>query len=93
MMARRILLTADAPQLPARKAKTRMQQLDVTVLMGDPRLPDQVKRGGTFNPEDLETVRKSEGRTVRAAGLQVPLPRQSRDAREAISAACAPTSS
>ena len=58
MMARRILLTADAPQLPARKAKTRMQQLDVTVLMGDPRLPDQVKRGGTFNPEDLETVRK-----------------------------------
>ena len=58
MMARRILLTADAPQLPARKAKTRMQQIDVTVLLGDPRLPDQVKRGGTFNPEDLDTVRK-----------------------------------
>ena len=58
MMARRILLTADAPQLPARKAKTKVQQIDVTVLMGDPRLPDQVKRGGTFNPEDLDTVRK-----------------------------------
>lgn len=58
MMARRILLTADAPQLPARKARGRQQALDVTVLMGDPRLPDQVKRGGTFNPEDLETVRK-----------------------------------
>src|SRR5690606_18740759 len=28
------------------------------VLLGDPRLPDTVKRGGTFNPEDLETVRK-----------------------------------
>ena len=26
--------------------------------MGDPRLPDQVKRGGTFNPEDLDTVRR-----------------------------------
>ena len=26
--------------------------------MGDPRLPDPVKRGGTFNPEDLETVRQ-----------------------------------
>ncbi len=26
--------------------------------MGDHRLPDQVKRGGTFNPEDLDTVRK-----------------------------------
>jgi D-alanine-D-alanine ligase len=58
MMARRILLTADAPLLPARKAKGKVQQIDVTVLMGDPRLPDQVKRGGTFNPEDLDTVRK-----------------------------------
>ena len=26
--------------------------------MGDPRLPDQVKRGGAFNPEDLETMRR-----------------------------------
>ena len=58
MMARRILITADAPQLPARKARGKMQALDITVLMGDPRLPDAVKRNGTFNPEDLETVRK-----------------------------------
>ena len=58
MMARRILLTADAPQLPARKVRGKLQQLDVTVIMGDPRLPDGVKRNGTFNPEDLETVRK-----------------------------------
>ena len=57
-MARRILLTADAPQLPVRKGRGKLQALDVTVLMGDPRLPDQVKRGGTFNPEDLETVRR-----------------------------------
>src|SRR5215510_3747597 len=35
MMARRILLSADAPHLP-----------------------DQVKRGGAFNPEDLDTVRR-----------------------------------
>ena len=55
MMARRILLTADAPQLPVRKGRGKLQALDVTVLMGDPRLPDQVKRGGAFNPEDLET--------------------------------------
>jgi hypothetical protein len=26
--------------------------------MGDHRLPDQVKRDGTFNPEDIDTVRK-----------------------------------
>jgi D-alanine-D-alanine ligase len=58
MMARRILLTADAPQLPARKIKGKVQQLDVTVLMGDPRLPDAVKRNGVFNPEDHETIRK-----------------------------------
>ncbi len=58
MMARRILLTADAPNLPARKVRGKVQKIDVTVLMGDPRLPDQVKRGGTFNPEDLDTVRK-----------------------------------
>lgn len=58
MMARRILLTADAPQLPARKTRGKLQQLDVTVIMGDPRLPDGVKRNGTFNPEDLDTIRK-----------------------------------
>ena len=40
MMARRLLLSADAPQLPARKPKGKVQQIDVTVLMGDPRLPD-----------------------------------------------------
>ena len=58
MMARRILLTADAPQLPVRKGRGRLQAVDVTVILGDPRLPDQVKRGGAFNPEDLDTVRR-----------------------------------
>jgi D-alanine-D-alanine ligase len=58
MMARRILLTADAPMLPARKARGKVQKLDVTVLLGDPRLPDGVKRNGEFNPEDFDTVRK-----------------------------------
>jgi D-alanine-D-alanine ligase len=58
MMARRILLTADAPQLPARRPKGKLQQIDVTVVMGDPRLPDGVKRNGTFNPEDHETIRR-----------------------------------
>ncbi len=58
MMARRLLLSADAPLQPARKGRGKLQALDVTVLLGDHRLPDQVKRGGTFNPEDMETVRK-----------------------------------
>ncbi|WP_046480877.1 MULTISPECIES: methyltransferase domain-containing protein [Filomicrobium] len=58
MMARRILLTADAPVKAARKAKGVTHRLDVTVLLGDPRLPDQVKRDGVFNAEDLDTVRR-----------------------------------
>ena len=58
MMARRMLISADAPSLPARKPKSKVQLIDVTVLLGDPRLPDQIKRGGTFQAEDLDTVRR-----------------------------------
>jgi len=29
---------------------------EVTVIMGDPRLPDTVKKGGVFNPEDHATI-------------------------------------
>ena len=58
MMARRILLTADAPIRPARKARGKVQKIDVTVLLGDPRLPDDIKLGGQFNPEDMDTIRK-----------------------------------
>jgi D-alanine-D-alanine ligase len=31
---------------------------EVTVVLGDPRLPDQCKRDGQFNPEDFETIDK-----------------------------------
>ncbi len=58
MMARRILLTADAPIAIARKARGKVQKIDVTVLLGDPRLPDDIKLGGQFNPEDMDTIRK-----------------------------------
>jgi D-alanine-D-alanine ligase len=58
MMARRLLISADAPQHVVRRPRGKQAVLDVTVIMGDPRLPDQVKRGGHFNPEDLETVRR-----------------------------------
>lgn len=55
MMARRMFITATTPPEAAR----RMPQLrNITVLMGDPTLPDAVKRGGQFNPEDLETIQK-----------------------------------
>ncbi len=58
MMARRILLTADAPIPIARKARGKVNKIDVTVLLGDPRLPDDIKLGGQFNPEDMDTIRK-----------------------------------
>lgn len=58
MMARRLLLSADAPQRIARKPKGKLQKIDITVLLGDPRLPDQVKRGGEFQVEDFETVKR-----------------------------------
>jgi D-alanine-D-alanine ligase len=58
MMARRMLISAEAPQLAARKPKGKTQLIDVTVLLGDPRLPDQIKRGGSFQPEDHETIRR-----------------------------------
>ena len=59
MMARRLLISADAPQLPARKPRGKLAQIDVTVLLGDPRLPDTVKLGGAFSDADLDTVRAS----------------------------------
>ena len=55
MMAHRNLLTADAPVKP-RKKNRHAPRIDVTVILGDPRLPDAVKRDGRFNTEDLETV-------------------------------------
>ena len=56
MMARRMFLTARAPHKASPKSE--QQKTPVTVLLGDPRLPDSVKRDGMFNAEDLETIRR-----------------------------------
>jgi len=55
MMARRLFLTATGPRHETRAPKG-AQVLDVAVVMGDPRLPDTVKREGKFSTEDFETV-------------------------------------
>jgi D-alanine-D-alanine ligase len=55
MMAHRMFLTCEAP----RKVERQQRQVlfpEVTVLMGDPRLPDPVKRNGQFNDEDFDTI-------------------------------------
>jgi D-alanine-D-alanine ligase len=55
MMARRMFLTAVAP---ADTASRQPAIRNITVLMGDPTLPDAVKLGGRFNDEDLETIQR-----------------------------------
>lgn len=55
MLAQRDIVTAMAPRRP-RISKTSKASVDVLVLLGDPRLPDPVKRNGCFNTEDHETV-------------------------------------
>lgn len=57
MMANRLFITAKAPtkQKPIR---TTVSKLQTTVIMGDPSLPDIVKKNGQFNQEDLETINK-----------------------------------
>ncbi|MCC6151842.1 MAG: methyltransferase domain-containing protein [Planctomycetes bacterium] len=57
MMANRIFLTATAPRKVA-AAPRGILFPEVTVLLGDPSLPDAVKKDGQFNPEDLETIDK-----------------------------------
>ncbi|NQV83475.1 MAG: methyltransferase domain-containing protein, partial [Rhodospirillales bacterium] len=59
MMARRNIVSALASSVKttSRSAKGPFFP-NVTVVMGDPRVPDAVKRGCTFNPEDFETIQR-----------------------------------
>ncbi len=56
MMAQRMFLTARSPRRSARVKPGRAAFANVTVLLGDPRLPDSCKRNGQFNEEDFDTV-------------------------------------
>lgn len=58
MMATRIFLTARTPKRPIIQASSRVRFRRVTVLQGDPNLPDMVKREGRFNPEDFDTINR-----------------------------------
>jgi D-alanine-D-alanine ligase len=57
MMANRLIISAVAPVKKVCKLIDK-GVLPVTVLMGDPHLPDNVKRNGVFNKEDMETINK-----------------------------------
>ncbi len=58
MMAHRLFLTARVPQKVVPLKKKGRIFTDVCVLLGDPAVPDSVKRDGQFNEEDFETIRR-----------------------------------
>ncbi len=58
MLAHRMFFTAQAPRKPAVVRKKAVPFPKITVVLGDPRLPDTVKRDGQFNPEDIETIQR-----------------------------------
>jgi D-alanine-D-alanine ligase len=58
MMARRMFLTCAAPHKAARATHGSVPFPKVTILLGDPRLPDSVKLGGQFNAEDMTTIER-----------------------------------
>lgn len=57
MMANRLFITAKAPVKKSLHLPKEMI-LQTTVLMGDPKLPDKVKKDGIFNEEDLVTINR-----------------------------------
>ena len=56
MVEHRLFLTAEAPRRIPGLARRAVPFPEVAVILGDPRLPDPVKRDGRFNEEDAETV-------------------------------------
>ncbi len=56
--------------LPARASRALVFP-EVTVIMGDPELPDTVKLDGQFNAEDYRDDRQAQERPERTAGVQV----------------------
>ena len=61
MMAKRLFITARSPKKitsTIEVQRTKSLPSKITVLLGDPLMPDSVKRNGVFNPEDIETVQR-----------------------------------
>jgi D-alanine-D-alanine ligase len=67
MVEHRLFLTGEAPRRPQLLHRRAAPFPDITVLLGDPRLPDPVKRDGRFNAEDAETVAR-----LKAALAELP---------------------
>jgi D-alanine-D-alanine ligase len=58
MVAHRLFLTCEAPRRARRLPRRSALISDVAVILGDPRLPDPVKRNGRYNDEDIDTIER-----------------------------------
>jgi D-alanine-D-alanine ligase len=67
MVEHRLFVTGEAPRRLERLPRRAGLFPDVAVLLGDPRLPDPVKRNGRWNDEDAETIAR-----LKAAFDEVP---------------------
>lgn len=56
MVAHRLFLTGEAPRRARSTPRRSALIADIAVVLGDPRLPDPVKRNGRYNDEDIDTL-------------------------------------
>lgn len=70
MMQNRMLITARATPKKERPKSSKKSVIKCTVLLGDPKLPDQVKREGVFSEEDHHTVDKMKESLAKFKGFE-----------------------
>lgn len=70
MMAHRLFITADAPRKSVMVRGFTAAFPEITVILGDPRLPDSVKLDGQFNSEDFVTVDKMKSALAELPGYK-----------------------
>src|SRR5207248_8050349 len=70
MVDHRRCVTGESPRHPRRLPRRSALFPDVTVILGDPRLPDPIKRNGRFNEEDAETVARLQSALAELPGYR-----------------------
>src|SRR6185503_2021558 len=70
MVEHRLFVTGEAPHRAYGLPRRAPLFPDIAVVLGDPQLPDPVKRDGQFNPEDAETVARLEAALAELPGYR-----------------------
>lgn len=71
MMSNRLIISCQAPVKHSSSQVRVEKKRAVTVLMGDPSLPDKIKRGGVFNEEDLDTIKQLKEGLAQLADFEI----------------------